>query len=218
MKILIAVPCMDQVAAPFAQSLAMLNKVGECAVGFQIGSLIYTARNEFSKQAITGNYDALMFFDSDMIFQPDTLEKMVAHVEAGKDIVTGLYFRRRNPFSPVLYKSLEYDKAKDESSWEDLMELPDTKDPFEVAGCGMGCCIITKAVLLDLLLNYRTWYSPFSVFGEDLAFCIRAREQGYKIWCDPTISLGHVGQLVINEQIWRANLSGEGTGPSLAEC
>lgn len=203
MKTMIAVPCMDQVAAPFAQSLATLNKVGECAVGFQIGSLIYTARNDFCKKTISGNYDALMFFDSDMIFPSDTLERMIAHVEDGMDIVTGLYFKRRSPFDPVLYKSLEYDPATQQRSWEELKTLPESRNPFEVAGCGMGCCIITKRVLLDLLLNYQTWFSPFEPFGEDLAFCLRAREQGYKIMCDPEISLGHVGQLIINEQIWK---------------
>lgn len=211
MKTLIAVPCMDQVAAPFAQSLATLNKVGDCTIGFQIGSLIYTARNDFCKGAITGDYDALMFFDSDIIFPPDTLERMIEHVEAGKEIVTGLYFKRRNPFAPVLCKTLEYDPETQASEWEDLTSLPDTKDPFEVAGCGMGCCIITKPVLLDLLLNYQTWFSPFANFGEDLAFCLRARAQGHKIWCDPSISLGHIGQLVINEQIWRTTLDQEKT-------
>ena len=40
MKTLIAIPSMDQVPAQFAQCLATLNKVGECAVSFQIGSLI----------------------------------------------------------------------------------------------------------------------------------------------------------------------------------
>ena len=52
-KILIAIPCMDQVPAPFAQSLAMIRK-GEnsCAVAFQMGSLIYTSRNNLAKKAI----------------------------------------------------------------------------------------------------------------------------------------------------------------------
>lgn len=207
MKTLIAVPCMDQVAAPFAQSLAVLNKVGECAIAFQISSLIYTARNDLVKQCISGDFDALLFLDSDMIFPADTLERMVQHVESGKEIITGVYFRRRNPFSPVLYSKLGYNEETNESTWEDMLDLPDTQTPYEVAGCGMGCCMVTKGVLLDLLLNYQTWFSPFANFGEDLAFCLRAAEQGHKIWVDPAISCGHVGQLVINEQIWRANLS-----------
>jgi len=202
MKTLIAVPCMDQVAAHFASCLATLNKVGDCQIGFQIGSLIYDARNNFAKQVISKNFDALMFFDSDMVFPSDTLEKMVKHLEDGKDIVSGLYFKRRNPFGPVLYKELGI-KEDGSGFFVDYDDLPEKRELFEVAGVGMGCCIISKTVLLDVMLNYQTWFNPMASFGEDLAFCIRARELGYKIWCDPTISCGHIGQLIINEDVWR---------------
>ena len=194
---------MDNVSAHFAHSLAMLNKVGECQLGFDIGSLIYSARNNFAKQTISKDFDALMFFDSDMVFPQDTLEKMVKHLEDGKDIVSGLYFKRRSPFGPVLYEELGIDEKTGEGHHKDLKVLPESREPFEVAGVGMGCCIISKTVLLDLMLNYQTWFNPMQGFGEDLAFCIRARELGYKIWCDPSISCGHIGQLVINEQIWQ---------------
>ena len=207
MKTLIAVPCMDQVSALFTQSLATLNRYGETQLAMTIGSLIYAARNDFAKAVISNNADALLFFDSDMTFPPDTLEKMVKHIEDGKEIVTGLYFKRRPPFSPVLYKALGYRPETDETYFEDLIELPNSKEPFEVEGCGMGCCIISKTVLLDVALNYQTWFNPVHNFGEDLAFCVRARELGHKIWCDPTISCGHVGQLIVNEDVWQNTLS-----------
>ena len=122
---------------------------------------------------------------------------------AGKEIVTGLYFKRRSPFSPVLYEELGCNEETGEFHFKDLEDLPASREPFEVAGCGMGCCIITKGVMLDLLLNCQTWFTPMLNFGEDLAFCIRANQLNHKIWCDPTISCGHIGQLIINEQIWQ---------------
>ena len=207
MKTIIAVPCMDQVSALFAHSLATLNKVGEVQLAMTVGSLIYTARNDFAKSVISKNADALLFFDSDMTFPEDTLERMVKHVEDGKDIISGLYFKRRPPFSPVLYKELGYRPETDETYFEELLELPTSKEPFEVAGAGMGCCMITKNVLLDLALNYQTWFNPIHNMGEDLAFCIRARDLGYKIWCDPTISCGHVGQLTVTEAVWQSTQS-----------
>lgn len=209
MRIMIAVPCMDQVSAHFAWSLATLKKVEECQLAFEIGSLIYSSRNELAKKCIRANADALLFLDSDMIFPDDTIEKMVKHLQDGKEIVTGLYFRRRAPFTPVLFEELAFDQATGEGHSKDLTELPDTKEPFEVAGAGMGCCIIHKNVLLDVMLNYQTWFNPLDNFGEDLAFDLRARELGHKIWCDPTISCGHIGQLIINEEIWRTNFSGK---------
>jgi len=29
--------------------------------------------------------------------------------------------------------------------------------------------------------------------GEDVAFCQQAAEAGLEIWCDPTITLSHIG-------------------------
>ena len=43
---------------------------------------------------------------------------------------------------------------------------------------------------------------------EDLAFCMRAREAGYKILCDPSITLGHVGNTIITKQFFDAYTAG----------
>ena len=47
------------------------------------------------------------------------------------------------------------------------------------------------------------WFTPTQDAGEDAAFCLRAKEYGYKIWVDPTVKLGHVGQTVITEGVYR---------------
>lgn len=204
MKTLIAVPCMDQVAAPFAQSLAALNKEGECSVAFLIGSLIYESRNNLAKMAIKQDVDYVMWFDSDMTFPQDTLQIMLKHMQEGKDIVTGVYYRRRPPYTPVLFKKL-IEEGK-QGAWEGYDDYP--KDSiFEIAGCGFGCCCVKKDVLLDMALNYRTWFEPMLGFGEDLSFCIRAKELGYKVWCDPTIQCGHVGQIMVDDKIFKSYMS-----------
>ena len=74
-KIMIAVPCMDQVPAPFAQSLAMIRKPDDdVACSFQMGSLIYTSRNNLALQAMRAEFDYMLWLDSDMVFQQDLLE------------------------------------------------------------------------------------------------------------------------------------------------
>ena len=105
MKIMIAVPCMDQVPARFAQSLATLQKVGECVIGFQVGSLVYVARENLAGGAIEMGADYVLWLDSDMVFNPDTLVRLLADKDKG-DIVSGLYYRRVSPFTPVLFKDL----------------------------------------------------------------------------------------------------------------
>lgn len=199
MKTLIAVPCMDQVPAQFCQSLAMLKKVDECAVAFQVGSLIYTSRDNLSKKAITMGADYVFWLDSDMVFSPDVLERCFKAID--KDtIVTGLYFRRSAPFSPVLFDKLEM--TENGCEWSDFEELPDT--PFEVGGCGFGCVLMPTEAAVAVSLNFNEMFNPMKGVGEDLAFCWRARQSGYKIICDPSIQLGHVGHTVINAEFYNA--------------
>lgn len=201
MKTLIAVPCMDMVAAPFAQSLATLNKEGECVVSFIIGSLIYESRNTLAKMCITHNCDGVLWLDSDMVFDPDVLHKMLEHAKAGREFVTGLYFRRRKPFTPVLFKDLSVDT--EQVHWTGYDDYPEN-ELFEVAGAGFGCCYTSKNLLLDIMLNYRTWFNPLEHAGEDVAFCVRARELGYKLLCDPTIKCGHIGASMFDESVFKA--------------
>ena len=42
-------------------------------------------------------------------------------------------------------------------------------------------------------------FTPIGNVGEDIAFCWRARQCGYKILADPSISLGHVGQSIFSK-------------------
>ena len=205
MKTLIAVPCMDQVAAPFAQNLAAMQKDGECYVSFIIGSLIYESRNNFAKQALATKADYVLWLDSDMVFPGDIMPRLHKHMEEGKDIVTGLYFRRRAPFTPVLFKELGHNEDG-LGTHENYDDYP--KDSvFEIAGCGFGCVMTRTEVLEDIALNAHNWFEPMYGFGEDLSFCMRARDLGYKIWCDSTIKCGHVGQLIVDEGVYLSTRS-----------
>ena len=80
---------------------------------------------------------------------------------------------------------------------------------MEVDGCGFGCVMHKANVLAGMVLNGRgNWFSPYAGFGEDLSFCIRAKESGYSIWCDSAIKCGHVGQIVVDENIYETQLKG----------
>lgn len=203
MKTLIAVPCMDQVDARFTSCLATLEKPGEVTVATQIGSLIYDSRNSLAKIALNSETDYVMWLDSDMVFKRDILKRLLEHAENGKDIVSGLYFRRQPPFSPVLFKELEL--VDELGRWENYDDYP-RDSVFEIAGCGFGCVLMRTDILADVALEFRKWFNPVNGFGEDLSFCIRAKSLGYKIWCDSSIKLGHVGHLVVDENVYLSTL------------
>ena len=198
MKTLIAVTTMDMCHARFAQSLAMLDKVGECQVSFIMNSLIYDARNKFCQQAIEGEFDYILWLDSDMVFPSYVLQQFM---QDDKDIVAGLYFRRNYPFTPVAFSELRRENGvlhlKDLEEWPDKM--------FEVDGVGFGCVLMKTDCLFDIAgKEGGVWFTPTQDAGEDAAFCLRAKSYGYEIWIDPAIKLGHVGQTVITEGVYRS--------------
>ena len=69
--------------------------------------------------------------------------------------------------------------------------------PFRVEGCGMACTIISTEILKAVQNKYGNCFTPMEEFGEDLAFCWRARNTGAEIWCEPTARVGHIAHVPI---------------------
>lgn len=201
MKTLIAVPCMDQCPTPFVQSLALLRRVGDCTLAMKPGSLIYTARNDLATRAIQMEADYVFWLDSDMVFQPDTLERMMDTMQKNDlDFLTGLYFRRVPPYSPVLFDQLDINGVV--CKFSEFKTIPDGL--FEIGGCGFGCVLMKTDIFFDVQVRHGNMFAPIANNGEDVAFCWRARESGYKLYCDPSIVCGHVGYSVVDDQFFRA--------------
>lgn len=191
---------MDQVPAPFCQSLAQIQKTGECVLAMKSGSLIYTSRNDLATQAIQIDADYVMWFDSDMVFKPDTMVRMLDTMQKNDiDILTGLYFRRVPPYSPVLFDKLEM--RGEACLWSEFKTIPEGL--FEVGGCGFGCVLMKTDVFFDVQSRFGNMFAPIANTGEDLAFCWRARNCGYKIVCDPSVICGHVGYSVVDDQFFK---------------
>lgn len=203
-RILIAVPCMDQLPAQFAHSLATLTSYGiedvEISVWFNLGSLIYTSRDEIAKRALMDEADLVMWFDSDMVFNADTLKRMLAFIEAGHDMVTGVYYRRKPPFSPTIFKTMDINLKDQTAEWEEFDVVPE--GPFEVGACGFGCVLMKTEIFVAVFAKFGYMFTPIGNVGEDIAFCWRARQCGYKIIADPSISLGHVGQSIFTKTVY----------------
>lgn len=182
---------MDTLSARFAQCLVNLvnNKHDfDVEVGFHIGSLVYDSRNKLAERAINSDCDYILWLDSDMTFMPDTLDIMVKELEDNNyEMLAGMYYRRRPPFTPTLFKELRIMPTG--TVTREFDEIPE--EIFEVAGCGFGCVLMKRNVLWNVLCNHGYMFSPIDNVGEDLSFCWRARMCGHKIYCDPTIALGH---------------------------
>ena len=204
-RILIAVPCMDQVPAQFAHSLAWLASYGiedtEISIWFNVGSLIYTSRDAIAKKALLDEVDLVMWFDSDMVFAPDTMKRMLKLIDEGHDMVTGIYYRRTPPFSAVGFKTMELNEEGTAFEWTEFDEIP--SEPFEVEACGFGCVLMKAEIFVSVFAKFGQMFTPIANCGEDIAFCWRARQCGYKILADPSIGLGHVGHTVITKEFFK---------------
>ena len=116
------------------------------------------------------------------------------------DILTGLYYRRTQPFTPVLFKKIEM--KGEECEWEEFEEIPEGL--FEVGACGFGCVLMKTDVFFDVHGKFNQMFAPIGGNGEDISFCWRARECGYKIMCDPSIICGHVGYSIVDDKFYKA--------------
>ncbi len=198
MKIFIAVPTTDYVDVEFVRSLTSLETVGECHVELMAGSLVFANRDKLSEMAVNAEYDFVLWLDSDMIFAPDILKRLIA---ADKDIVSALAFMRRPPYDPVIYKTLKYG-APGEAQVEIFNDYP--KDSvFEIDACGFGGVLVKTSVIRDVIEKNKTAFMPIPGYGEDISFCIRARREGYKIFCDSAVKMGHVARTVVTENTYR---------------
>ena len=202
MKVFIAVPSMDTVPALFCQSLALLQRAGDTQIGFEVGSLVYNARNNLARQAIKAEADWVLWLDSDMVFAPDTLIRMLDVCQKNNiDFLTAICFRRKPPYTPCLFDRL--DKVEKGASYTALMSVPDGL--FQVGGCGFAGVLLSADVIMSVAAKFGgRMFDPMDGFGEDVAFCWRARQCGYEIWADSSIEFGHVGQCVVTRGYFEA--------------
>lgn len=195
MKTLICVPCLNMVNVEFCSSIANLIKLGDCEYAFHSNSLVYDARNILAHMALNGGFSHVLWLDSDMMFDQMTLAKLTAAMGDDKDIVSGIYFRRVPGFEPCIYK-----EAGDKLAC--YTDFP-AEGTFEVAGAGLGCCLMKTAVLAMISESGE----PFDIvdgYGEDLSFFNKVRAAGIKIYATNDVKPRHIGVNYYGEEHFRA--------------
>lgn len=204
MRTMIAVPCMDQVQTAFFRSCVGLRLDGEILWTTCQSSLIYDARNKLAELALGGGFDRVLWLDSDMVFDPFLFRRLSEHLDQGREMITGLYFGRKAPVHPVIYKDLRLELSEEGymEAKADPFDDYERDSLFEVAGCGFGAVMMTTQLLQEVRDRFRLPFFPVGGFGEDFAFCLRVRELGHTIWCDSSIKLGHEGSTIIDEELY----------------
>jgi hypothetical protein len=158
------------------------------------------ARSRMATDAVAEGYDELMWVDSDMAFEPQSVTKLRAH---GQPIVAGLY-----------PKKVEKRLTSQLLPGTDRLTMGEGGGLIEIQYAATGFLYTRRQVYLDIqqrlslpacaLANGRTvvpYFLPMVLargerhlyLGEDYAFCERARQCGYRVHADTSIRLQHIG-------------------------
>lgn len=198
MKTFIAIPCFEHIEVDFVSCIENLNRVGLTSVNFLAGSLVYDARENLLDAALKEKADYILWLDSDMTFDPNLLNNLIA---SGKDFVSGLYFRRKPPFSPVIFKTIKlgFDGQHETENYDQYPE----NQLFEIDACGFGAVLMKSEMAIEMHKKDKTLFAPIPGYGEDISFCIRAKRAGYDLWCDSRVKLGHIAKTVADEATYK---------------
>jgi len=193
--IALATPARDMVHTMFTYDLVnmvayhTLNTNDAVSLKISQGTLIANQRAELCLDAMREKCTHVLFIDSDMRFPQDMIERLLVH---DLDIVATNCARRRMPTGPTaqIYK--------ENGERELVYTMPESTGLQEVGSVGMGVMLIKANVFATLS---EPWFeTPWrhdkrGYIGEDVFFCKKAREAGFKIWIDHDVSkeIGHIG-------------------------
>lgn len=157
-------------------------------------SAISRVRNDLATAFLNNtNDDFLFFLDSDQTWIPanDKEENPIdVMIKADVDIISPPMVGRQQPIR-ALWRPLS---RRDLNVW-------DRQYPFQVLHTGTGFMLIKRRVIEGLIKAGHkapfmpVWCSEEKVeTSDDVAFCRRALQCGFKIWLQPNILIGHIGK------------------------
>lgn len=183
-KIIIGMPCEDIMHTSTAHAIGCAIIGDPTIVDFLIykGCDIVSARTWLVKEAMRLGATHLMFIDSDMMFPPDGIRKLLAH---GKDIVGVEYNKRKFPLESVTQP----------------LEKRSESTLYKGRVLGTGFMLINLSMFTSTFkplglpwFNFGRDSQGALVLGEDAWFVNTARDAGYDSWIDPTIKVRHIGE------------------------
>ena len=151
------------------------------------------ARNDLARKAkshvneYTGKiFSHLLWLDADHVFNPDLACCLAQHMR-NKDIdaISALYYQRVGPTLPVAYVK---DTSQDKYKHFPLIEVPPSL--CEVDAVGFGAMLMKRDVFDRVP---EPWFTIDYRAGEDISFCVKAKEYGVRFFLDGTYKLGHIG-------------------------
>jgi len=148
------------------------------------------ARNELADMSVNMGFTHVLFLDDDMAFdQQDIFTQLLSH---NVDVVGVRAYTRQTPHYPcVFFKGNETQFYKEIDF--------DSNGLREVDAIGASMLLVKTDVFRKMEKPYfefrgvKILGKGDSSFGEDILFGKKAKEYGFKVYCDTDIEIGHIG-------------------------
>ncbi len=170
-------------------------------ISFHTGCYVVDSCNR-SIIGMNDDEDWLCLMGDDHVFPPQFVLKLLTQMYANDlDIIAPICFRRSFPPQVVLYTYTENPESPIGGLWYpiELKAYPEG-GLIEVDACGSAGMIVRRRVLEKIEAEGKTPWFELGVgqWGEDLFFCKKAKDCGFKIHADLDMSLGHI----LNTALW----------------
>jgi GT2 family glycosyltransferase len=197
MRVAICIPARGQMEVTTAFDLTMMAAymAGKKNIDLNVytsqGTLIFDQRNSLVRTAVDEKCDYILFIDADMRFPKTTLERLLSH---NKDIIGVNATTRMMPPKPTA-RNIQIN----EDGSVDWLEVFSNKEKGigKVDAIGCGVMLIKTSCLKDIPQPYFYFEQLLKgkLLGEDIYFCIKAKDAGIDTWVDHDLSMeiGHVG-------------------------
>jgi hypothetical protein len=196
----ILVPTRDTVYSHFSYSLGNLIKTTtlmgiEVHLFFDASTILINQRENLINQAIEVKSEWALWLDSDMMFPPTTLLRLLAH---NQDIVACNYMKRSYPFKSVAFM--------DTNDWESWVPLQSEDELLTVEAIGMGCVLMRTSVFEKLNRPYFEYtYQPKTKDwgGEDFTLFKKLNGAGVQLKVDANLSneIYHIGTFAYGKNL-----------------
>jgi GT2 family glycosyltransferase len=141
--------------------------------------------------------DWLLMLDTDQTFEPDLLTRLKWVMDKNNlDVLTGLYFKKYEPYNPVIYKDIGDWKLETIDEWDKSKEI------IEIDSAGGGC-LLAKAQVYNAIID-KFNEMPFLEIpnnSEDNSFFWRLKQSGIKAYCSPHIQTKHLQWREVDEEV-----------------
>ena len=185
----------------FYESLEKLKRPDGVEVKIQRGNAVATNRNKIVEEALRLKADWVFFLDDDLIFEENVLLRLLAR---NVDAVVGLSLQRRVPFAPLAYR-LENKEYRQLNLTKEMNFL------IEIDASTAGGFLVKRKVLEKINPPYfKSGQVSTNEAGEDLYFCQKIKEAGFKLYLDLETHFGHITDFAIlpkrTNEGWRTTL------------